>query len=148
MSFGPCISHSVQYIQRHLATRNRHPVLTDIKSFLRSQAGICPPPPKFRISTAETRILNSSQWSPFLDIKERDQSLFSLFSLRIFRLIWSVFSSVIVEKVLYTHTICQRATQTVRCRVVSLTFYLMWRGWGWTVKLTTMMTVFSRSGIE
>lgn len=34
-----------------------------------------------------------------------DQSFFSLFSLRACRLSWRVFSSVIVEKVLYTHTI-------------------------------------------
>lgn len=53
-----------------------------------------------------------------------DQSFFSLFSLRACRLSWRVFSSVIVEKVLYTHTICQCTTQTFRGQVGILELYM------------------------
>lgn len=60
---------------------------------------------------------------PIFGHQERDQSLFSLFSLRAFRLSWSVFSSVIVEKVLYTHTICQHKCNTnIHVKVLSAAF--------------------------
>lgn len=86
---------------------------TDEKSFYSHKKESAVRLQKLRISTADTLVPNSSIFGHIW----RDQSFFSLFSLRAFRLSWSVFSSVMVEKVLYTHTI-------------------------------TMMTVFSRRGIE